>query len=97
MKKTGFVLIFISTHITFVFLQIHQYSQIINISYQKQKTEKLKQQLVQKKQSLTHQLYALQNKTAVQKFAQSNLHMQPIDIAQIKKLNSDANVSHEKV
>ena len=97
MKKTGFLLIFISTHVVFVFLQIHQYSHIINSSYQKQKTEKLKEQLLQKKQSLTHQLYALQNKTAVKNFAQNKLGMEPIHLHQIQKLNGYSNVTNKTV
>lgn len=97
MKKTGFILIFISTHVTFVFLQIHQYSHLINNSYQKQKTEKMKEQLLQKKQALTHQLYALHNKTAIKNFAQNQLKMEPIDMQQIKKLECSANVTHQTV
>lgn len=88
MKKGAFIAIFVGTHIAFVFVQIHQYSQVIKYSYQKQKNETLKNTLVQKKQALTHQIYALQNRTAVKQFATNTLKMEPIHLNQIKKINT---------
>ena len=88
MKKMGFLCVFLLTHVAFVFLQIYQYSQVIDLSYQKQKYEKTKMLLTQKKQHLTHQIYALHNKTAIKKFAQHELKMVPIEMHQIKKLDT---------
>ena len=94
--KKGFIFVFLSTHIAFVFLQIHQYSQVIDILYQKQKYEKNRTKLLQKKQHLTHQVYALHNKAAIKKFAQNELLMVPIDTHQIKKLDN-THVAHQTV
>lgn len=87
MKKNTFITIFIAIHVVFIFLQIHKYSQIIKQSYQKQKNELQKNELIQKKQLLTHQLYAMKNRSIVKKFAQESLNMHPINLSQIKKLN----------
>ncbi len=67
-------------------MQIHNYSQIIKAHYQKQKNETEKLVLVQKKQELTHHLYALQNKAKVKEFAIAQLHMEPVSLDQIKTL-----------
>jgi len=87
MKKAVFFTIFISAQVTFVFLQIHQYSQMIKVSYKKQKNEKLKSSLAQRKQELTHQLYALHNKSGIKEFAINELKLEPINLNQIKKLS----------
>jgi len=86
MKKAPFIIIFVSAHIAFVFVQIHQYSQTIKVSYQKQKNEKLKNSLEQKKQSLNNQLIALQNRAAVKQYAVNTLQMSPVNLNQIKKV-----------
>ena len=87
MKRTLFIPIFIAAHVVFVFLQIHQYSKIIKISYEKQKNEQHVENLLKKQQSLTHTFNALQNKSAIKQFAQQQLHMQPVSLKQIKKLH----------
>lgn len=97
MKKAVFFTIFISAQVTFVFLQIHQYSQIIKVSYKKQKSEKIKSNLAQKKQELTHQLYALHNRSHIKEFAMNTLNLEPINLNQIKKLNVDAHATNKTV
>lgn len=87
MKKSIFITIFIGAHVGFVFLQIHQYSRVIQTNYDKQKLETTKITLIQKKQELTHQLYALHNKSSIKQFAVKNLAMEPVQLSQIKRLN----------
>lgn len=90
MKKQWFIPIFVGTHILFVFLIVHKNSNIIKQTYRKQHQEKIKEQLVQKKQQLTHQLYLAQHRSNARKFAVEKLHMTDVKIDQIKKLQSHA-------
>ena len=87
MKRSLFITVFIAAHLFFVFFQIHQHSQIIKLSYRKQKNELTLKKLTQQKLDLTQQLYVLKNKSAIKDFAQQELAMQPINIGQIKKLD----------
>jgi hypothetical protein len=89
MKRGIFLTIFISTHITFVVLQIHKHSQFIKQSYRKQKNEQLRNKLLQEKQSLVHQWYALHNQDQIKEYAQKKLGMIAINLQQIKKLDHD--------
>lgn len=86
-KKSAFITIFISTHIVFIFLHIHKYSQVVKASYQKQKNTIMLEALCQKKQDLTHAWYALQNRSAIKQFAINTLKMEPINLNQVKKIH----------
>lgn len=59
---------------------------MIKASYQKQKSEIQLTSLKQKKQELTHHLYALQNKTKIKEFVTKTLNMESMSLAHIKKL-----------
>lgn len=71
----------------FIFMHIHKYSQVIKANYEKQKNEITKTTLLQKKQELTHQLYALHNRSQVKQFALAQ-KMEPVSLNQIKRLNA---------
>lgn len=86
MKKATFIALFVSAHVILIFLQIHKHSQRIRLSYQTQKNEAEKELLVQKKQDLTQQVYALKNRSAIKKFALNKLNMSKIQLKQINKL-----------
>lgn len=86
MKRASFIILCISVHIACIFIQINQYSRTIKASYQKQKNETFLAQLKQKKQELTHHVYALHNKSKVKKFATEALKMEPLSLNHIKKL-----------
>ncbi len=86
MKKTIFITLFIVTHISFFFLEIHKQMQFIKESFRKQSSERTLAQLEQKKQSLTNELCALQNREEIKKFAQNNLQLKQINLKQIHTL-----------
>lgn len=86
MKRTTFISFFIGAHVLCVFIQIHQYSRMIKASYQKQKSETQLASLRQKKQELTHHLYALHNKAKIKDFATNTLKLESITLSHIKKL-----------
>ncbi len=86
MSKRMFIIIFMGIHLAFIFLQIHKHSYLIALSFTKQKNEKKKQALTEKKNMLTQDWYTVQNRTAVKKFAEKNLKMKKVSLSQIKQL-----------
>lgn len=86
MKKRAISAI-IGLHILFIFLQIHKQSTLIELSYQKQKQEKLKQELINKKNELKRTLCLLQDPETVRAYAQV-AGMKKISLSQIKRLPS---------
>ena len=89
MKKVAFISLFIITHITFIFLQIHKHMAFIKQSFAKQKNERLLESLHEKKQEIINQFYALKNRATIKTFAQQNLQMNPIHLHQIKRLHNN--------
>jgi len=86
MKKITFISLFIATHVFFIFFMIHKHMQIIRLSFQKQKYENKKKELIQKKQSLSQQWYHLLKRSTIKKFAQSNLKMSKLRLNQINRI-----------
>ncbi len=86
MKKTLFIAVFIGAHIIFIFLQIHKHSQVIHYSYEKQKKETQKNNLIQKRQLVEQQQYAIKNRSTIKQFAGNVLRMKKVKLSQIKKL-----------
>ena len=89
MKKFYFVSAFITTHLFFIFFQIHKHSKVIRLSYCKQKYEQQKEIMTQKIQELTKNLYALKERSEIKKYAQETLKMKKMKLSQVKKLNLD--------
>ena len=89
MNKTTFISIVVLANLLFIFLQIHKSSQFIKTSYQKQKIELVKNELVQEKELLTHKLYTLKNRSEIKKYAQTILKLRPIRFNQIKRLKNN--------
>jgi len=86
MRKSTFIGLFIITHLFFIFFQIHKHNQIIKLSYQKQKYENKKKELLQKKEHLSQKWYQMQKRSTIKKFAKKNLKMSKVKLKQIKKL-----------
>lgn len=91
MSKKYFMFIFGATHLVFVFLLIYRHTLYVRASFTLQKNERLLAQLKQEKQELTNKLYALQNHTTIQEFAQTNLQMQHIKLSQVVKIDDHEN------
>ncbi len=88
-KGTLFFILFLTTHIFFVFFYIHKESRIIKLSYQKQKHEKLIKDLEQQKQDLTQNFLTMQNHLEIKEFAQKKLGMQKINLNKCKMLDNE--------
>jgi hypothetical protein len=88
MKRKLFLSLFICIQLFFVFFYIHDQSQRIQLSYQKQKYEKKKAELTEKRQALAQALHASHNLAAIKAFALRS-HMQKIKLHQIKSLDHE--------
>lgn len=86
MKKGLFIVLFLSLHVLFIFLQIFKYSAWAKETYKRQQLEKEKKNLLAKKESLLQQFCMLKDPVVVKKYAQNVLGMEPIRIQQIKQL-----------
>lgn len=91
MKQPLFVALFISTHLVFVFLQIYKHTQLVALSFQKQKNERTLSTLQEKKQELTNKWCSRINRSEVKKIALEQLKMKPIQLSAIKRLSSHDN------
>lgn len=88
MKKKFFPFIFLGTQIALVLLYIYQKSYAIQLSYQKQKYEKYKNELINKKQSLEQDLYHIKDKKNIKQYALQHLKFKQIRLTDVKKIDS---------
>lgn len=86
MKRNLFALLFVGTHIVFIILQIHRHTLYIQYSYQKQKNEKMYENLLKEQEMLAYELHTLHSNEAIKKYAQNDLGMMPTNLKQIKKV-----------
>ena len=89
MKKTVFIALFISTHISFLFLHIHKHMQCIKESFSKQKNEQLLANVLQQKQARENELYTLQNKKEIKEHATHALGLKPVTMTQLHRLSHE--------
>ena len=83
MKKNSSLYVFAGLQLFLIFFYIHHQSMLIKFSYQKQKYEKKKLELTQKKQEITHALHVNHNLADIKSFA-LNARMRKITLDQIK-------------
>ena len=86
MKRKTFIGLFITTHILFIAFQIDKQSRLIKLSYEKQRYETEKQKFLALKQNLTIKLYHMKQPGKIKQFAQNELHMNPLNIKNIKRI-----------
>lgn len=84
MKKAYFITLFVGMHIIFIILQIHKQSSFIKLSYDKQRLEKEKRELLAQKDTLTQQLSQLQDHETIKEFALNTLKMEQVSLKQIR-------------
>ena len=86
MKKLAFALIFIGTNLFFIFFHVYKNSKLTEFSFNKQRYEKERTKLQNKKELLTQQLQYLQNRSTIKQFAQNELGMEKIKLSTIKTI-----------
>lgn len=87
MKRPTFLALFIGTNLAFIVMHIHKQSQIIKLSYVKQKIEMERADLDKTKRELTHDLQTIHDRALVKQFASNKLDLKPMKISQIKKIS----------
>lgn len=91
MHRRTFLTTVIITNILFILLHIHKYSVLNDLHYRKQRYEKELAQLVKQEDNLHQELCALHDRKTVTRYAQKYLHMAPVSIGQMRKI--DGNLS----
>lgn len=84
MKKNKFIFLFLGIQLFLVFFYIFKESQIIKLSYEKQKYEKEKQDLLEHKKQCLHTLHILKNKNHIKEYALKN-NMESLKLKAIKR------------
>ena len=84
MNRRTFVIVFIACNICIVLLQIKHHTNVVRQLYRKQRNEKIKEELTQKKAAALRNLYTLKNPSSIKQFATEQLHMQKVALNQIK-------------
>lgn len=82
-KKRTFISFFIGIHLMFVVLQIHKQSVFIGLSFEKQRLEKRMLELVEQKNQLAQELFILENKSEIKKFATNQLNMKQLTLSNL--------------
>ena len=88
-KDLTFLFVFVTVQISLITLQIYKQNKIIELSYQKQKNEKSRDNLFQKKNELLQKLYELQNRKSIKRFSEDKLKMKKVGIKQVKKISDE--------
>lgn len=83
MKKPSFIILFASIQIFLIFFYIHHQSMVIKLSFQKQKSEKRRRELVHKIQQLKQALHTSHDLAHIKEFATQS-QMQKVHLNQIK-------------
>ncbi len=78
--------LFVSVNLFFVVALIYKNSLVVDMTYEKQRKEKEYAALTSSKGTLEQQLYAMQSKKEIKKFAQHKLKMKPLRLKDIKTL-----------
>lgn len=91
MKKFFFIVLFIAFNSGIIFFQLHNHVLIVRELYRKQRNEKIKREYREKKGLLIKELCMCKNPLQVKIFAQQQLHMQTVELRQIKAIED-----HEK-
>jgi hypothetical protein len=97
MKQNQFITIFLAVNVVFIFLHIHKHVRFVQHSFEKQRYERMLAQLEKERDVLTNQLYTLQNRSDIKAFAQETLHLRPIALSQIKKLDNTATAKRDAI
>lgn len=80
------VAVFVVVNLLFIFLQIHKQSQLVKISYSRQRLEKEQDQLTKKRNEVVHKLHLQQSSSVVKKYATKQLGLRNTNVNQIHKI-----------
>jgi peptidoglycan hydrolase CwlO-like protein len=89
MHRRTFITTVVLSNLLFILLHIHKYSVFNELHYRKQRYEKELTQLEKQRDNLQQELCALHDRKTVTRYAQKYLHMSPIAIGQLRKINGN--------
>ena len=81
-----FLVVLVIINLLFVFLQIYKQTQLVKLSYRKQRIEKEQSELNKYRNELVHKLHLQQSSKAVKQYATGKLGMRNTNVAQIHKI-----------
>lgn len=87
MRNSTFLQLLIGIHVFLVVGHIYRHTKFVRTSFKRQRSEQVHLALKHKKQELISQLYALQDRNAIQKYAQEALGMKQTKLSQVKKIS----------
>jgi peptidoglycan hydrolase CwlO-like protein len=87
MKKTMFTVIFVSTHLMFIFLHIYKNALFTQESFIEQRYHKELKEIQEQQQVKNNELLQLQNQTEIAAFAQQELGLVPLNLNQLRRLS----------
>lgn len=88
MKKNLFFIIFFGTNIVLIFLHLYKQNYTIQLSYERQKFEKVYDELTHQKEVLDQELAKLKNPVAIKHYATQTLGMQKMNLKNTHRLDA---------
>jgi hypothetical protein len=85
--KIPFFALFIFAQLFFIFFKIYQQSNLIKLSYAKQKLEEERGLLLEQKKELHQTLLKLNNRSNIKKDASARFGLEKIRLSNLKKIN----------
>lgn len=85
-KNKLWLVLFVSTNILLVLLQIYKQSIFVQYAYAQQRLEREKKQLTKRRAQLISELHAQQAHDKIKRFATERLGMHKAELKQIKKM-----------
>ena len=79
----------IGIHIVFIFFYIYHHSIVIKLSFQKQRLEKIKFQLIEQKKEVQYTLETIKSRSSIKNYAEEQLHWHKVRLDDIKRLHDD--------
>ena len=89
MTKFALLTIIAISNIVFAFLLIHKQNNIVGLLYEIQQLQTEQQQLLEMKKNLLVTMHQDQQLSKIQQFAEQDLHMKKMSIADIKTISLD--------
>jgi hypothetical protein len=83
MRIKSFTAFFCLSQIIFIFLLIEKEGRFVRTSFEKQRLEKKRHELIDLQDNLTQQLYALQSRSSIKQFALEKLAMQQLSLSSV--------------
>lgn len=86
MKKISFVILFVSTQLLLLVLQLYKHADRVRLVYAQQKKEAQRAHLIERREHALQKMHELTGRSEIKRFAQEQLKLEPIQLRQLKKV-----------